>query len=604
MALPSPPFIFRVIMMWMLSLLLALPTWSEVYFIGGSQRPWDEMAGETYQVDLRRVPGSLLPLRADPDENIALGLLDRGGDVLVYHWYGWEPEDRFLMVDGDPNTAYIHYPRPEQYSSGWETARPELDLGTQFMVGHVRIYPREGHEDHMVTKYDFYLSAGWGGMVKYKKVRTVTENLDPVIDIFFPPQLVRFIKFIPRNVDRTWEIAEFEVYGAGYVPHAHFVTKVIDFGTPVNWGVLRWAGERDPGCKVFLRTRTGTDPDPEVYWRKTGVGTEEVVEDPSGRPLTREMYYSLPRDQRGKITEDTENWSTWSSAYPFDEGRALLASPGPRRYLQVKVEFFPTASDGARLDSIWVEYSPRIPAEEVVGEITPTEVSLGEPVTFTYLVRPRIRPGQLGFDTLELQLPERADRVQAVRIDGKEVNFSADLTGDRLIVRFPKVTKDRTLVEVVFSCRVFRYGTTFKGWVSDSSSGELPQPIYPGDVKARVPGNTLTVRTSLGGRILGGVTVEPEIFSPNGDGMGDEVRFTFTVLKVVGAVPVHLKIFSPSGELERSLSGRFPVGEHTLTWDGRDDEGKLVPPGVYLCRITVSSDEGEDSATGSVGVCY
>jgi len=59
-----------------------------------------------------------------------------------------------------------------------------------------------------------------------------------------------------------------------------------------------------------------------------------------------------------------------------------------------------------------------------------------------------------------------------------------------------------------------------------------------------------------------------------------------------------------SGELERSLSGRLPVGEHTLTWDGRDDEGKLVPPGVYLYRITVSSDEGENFASGSVGVCY
>lgn len=41
-----------------------------------------------------------------------------------------------------------------------------------------------------------------------------------------------------------------------------------------------------------------------------------------------------------------------------------------------------------------------------------------------------------------------------------------------------------------------------------------------------------------------------------------------------------------------------------MTWDGRDDEGKLVPPGVYLYRITVSSDEGENFASGSVGVCY
>jgi hypothetical protein len=46
------------------------------------------------------------------------------------------------------------------------------------------------------------------------------------------------------------------------------------------------------------------------------------------------------------------------------------------------------------------------------------------------------------------------------------------------------------------------------------------------------------------------------------------------------------RIFDVSGRQVRLLADRmFPAGEHTLTWDGLDDERRPVPRGVYFTRL-------------------
>ena len=45
-------------------------------------------------------------------------------------------------------------------------------------------------------------------------------------------------------------------------------------------------------------------------------------------------------------------------------------------------------------------------------------------------------------------------------------------------------------------------------------------------------------------------------------------------------------------------------GHFTRQWDGRDDAGRLAPPGVYLVQVELESDEGRKRATGIVRVAY
>ncbi|MDI6807769.1 MAG: M6 family metalloprotease domain-containing protein [Candidatus Eisenbacteria bacterium] len=53
-------------------------------------------------------------------------------------------------------------------------------------------------------------------------------------------------------------------------------------------------------------------------------------------------------------------------------------------------------------------------------------------------------------------------------------------------------------------------------------------------------------------------------------------------------VPVEAKIFNPMGRLTRSFKQRLITsGYHKIVWDGKTDEGKRAPAGLYMARISV-----------------
>jgi len=48
-------------------------------------------------------------------------------------------------------------------------------------------------------------------------------------------------------------------------------------------------------------------------------------------------------------------------------------------------------------------------------------------------------------------------------------------------------------------------------------------------------------------------------------------------------------VLDPLGRKIRSVVGEVQdPGLHSVSWDGRDAAGVLVPSGVYVCRIEVS----------------
>ena len=55
-----------------------------------------------------------------------------------------------------------------------------------------------------------------------------------------------------------------------------------------------------------------------------------------------------------------------------------------------------------------------------------------------------------------------------------------------------------------------------------------------------------------------------------------------------------LRVFDLAGHLVRTLiDEERPAGPHAATWDGRDEQGRRLPSGVYLCRL----DAGGHAAT-------
>lgn len=56
---------------------------------------------------------------------------------------------------------------------------------------------------------------------------------------------------------------------------------------------------------------------------------------------------------------------------------------------------------------------------------------------------------------------------------------------------------------------------------------------------------------------------------------------------------VSVLIVDARGRLVRSLTlGGRPAGDGTLSWDGRDEHGRALPSGVYLCRLVAAPEVG------------
>jgi len=87
---------------------------------------------------------------------------------------------------------------------------------------------------------------------------------------------------------------------------------------------------------------------------------------------------------------------------------------------------------------------------------------------------------------------------------------------------------------------------------------------------------------------LSGVLAEPNPFSPNGDGYYDETTVTFYLGRE--ADYVNIEFYDLAGRLARRLYfqaatnfiGRMPV---QIEWDGTDEDGNVVPYGIYVMRI-------------------
>jgi len=103
---------------------------------------------------------------------------------------------------------------------------------------------------------------------------------------------------------------------------------------------------------------------------------------------------------------------------------------------------------------------------------------------------------------------------------------------------------------------------------------------------------------ALAGALIRSVDVTSQV-TPNGDGVNDVASIRFALAKVESAVP-EVTIHDLSGRMMRVVA----AGADGYGWDGRDDAGRLLPPGVYLCRIAVAADVGERSVRRIINLMY
>lgn len=285
-------------------LLLSVPVTAQTVVVGGDDGlSWETGAGDvdavairsSSRVEVTNAPGGVIdfdpeglpnwifPQRADTTVNIALGLNSklRGGEITSPNTISIRGS-LGLIIDDDGNTAL-----DLRATSGTASARVlgiliDIDLGARFGINRFRFFPRNALDSYPAPRYPFqnefmrayeiFVNDGtpeaqFEGTPILQTVAIEAQNEEQVVDVRIEPQYVRFVR-LKSLTPAGFEIAEFQVFGTGFVPEAGYLSNIFDFGDLALLGNLRWVqlAQGDPGrSRLNLRTRSGRDPDPVEY---------------------------------------------------------------------------------------------------------------------------------------------------------------------------------------------------------------------------------------------------------------------------------------------------------------------------------------------------
>ncbi len=577
----------------------------EQWVTGGAGFAWEDVGELT---GLTTDESTLLPAVVDSTTNAVenLPLVRRGGSVS-------SPQSREdltgVLTDGNAETFWrvTRERRPDGTSM-------LIDLGAILPINRIRF---QGNREIFLRAYELFVHDGNPAQLReglpIAFINQVSSNLEqgePDIDVQIPLQFVRFIRLISRS-GQEFILEETEVFGDGFAPTGSYLSDVIDLGQAANFGQIRLQTRVDPLTNVVLQTRTGIVPDPKVYYRKTevfeGEDRQEEAILPVGSPEAKEEYDDLTSSNKGQIIDNIDEWSPWSA--PYEDFFGAMLSPGNRRYVQFRLSF---SSDDARqsafVDSFAFDYSIPTLAQELIAEVTPATVTLGESNTFDYFIRSQIGNANDGFDRVKIQTPFKAT-VREVQLDGAPVAFSEidAEDGSNLTIQLDddRITESGQLLRVTFDAMVTVYGTTFFAKVFDSQTGELGQDVIAGDAAAEAESNSLSIQGELRRELVLELKSDPPVFSPNGDGINDQLQVSYILLRALSEVSVNVTLYDLSGRAVRRLQNSGALnGPQRLTWDGRNEDGAMAPPGMYLLRLSIDTDTGSENRTLLVGLAY
>lgn len=546
-------------------------------------------------------------------DNISLGALGRGGKIQGYGSLGAE----VLTVDGDYNTfwsAQVGLPSSGADPSTIIVQDPErhlfFDLATWYWVNRVlSVYSKSGNTGFSLPFPSYAVTLSDGSVAPDGSL--VYTNLggpglgggDARPSIFLEDNLfdltkARYLRLDYRViVAPTWlnaDLAELQLYGRGFLPQVSLMSGLIEVGqNPRILSTINWDADTPPGTQVQIRTRTGNRVERQVrYFTKTGTEVNE------------KEYRKLLSFQRGDSLVASipgSDWSNWSQFYP--QSGAAIASPSPRRYALIRVDLLSDDPDqAATLRGLDLRLKEPL-ANQVLGEIAPQKIEhSGESETFTLFLKPDFQTNSLSFDQVLVELPPSAEaqvvevavglegelaagRGRVYRRDEVERGGSG---ADSLWVQLPEKVKAQEMVALRFSGMLYLASNAFAASVGlGAGADRVWQRVDAGEATALEKGVGMTVQTPFAGRLLGAVEVSPNPFTPNGDGINDTVELVFPVFKVLGSKALVLEVYSLDGTLVRrqEKAVAHAAGLQRLSWDGRGRDGRLLPPGLYLCRV-------------------
>ena len=562
-------------------------------------------------------------------DNVAFDLIENGGSVTVEAAVVTQAGSPATMFDGDLVSFWQVVSMSKGTTGGGETFGDyRIDLGAVYWIDAIWILgdpigiaARNRYLYGNFLSYRILYSDGSlapDGSLAWTEQTSIPadpENLYTRRNFQheFPPVAARYLRLqyptsaggsfigggdwgdagLTRVLYGLGLVGEFQVFGEGHPARVVLRSPVIDLVDEWNITSLEWLAKVPAGAEFLLRSRSGDEVEDDVRYF-----------DKNGKEVTQKKWEKLIKSFRGPVEtrlKSGSDWSPWSEEY-LVPGTAFR-SPSPRRYFQLEVEllaFDPLA--GTAVEELVVNFTRPL-AGQAIGEIFPQQVDPGMETDFTYYLNPSVASQNLGFDqiALESSIPIT---FREIRVDGIAVDAAYSETEDGFRLELPAQVSQDGLFEIDFAAVVFQNRTRFRGFL-ERQGGALRQQVDPGDAVSHLEGAGDAVSLPVDEELLSGLELHPRIFTPNGDGRNDRLEITFNVLKLFAPRPVCAWIYDLRGRPVRRLSEESGLaGSFALSWDGRDDSGTLVPPGMYLFRLEVSGDSTRRAITRTLAVSY
>lgn len=116
-------------------------------------------------------------------------------------------------------------------------------------------------------------------------------------------------------------------------------------------------------------------------------------------------------------------------------------------------------------------------------------------------------------------------------------------------------------------------------WTSAASTNNFSTPTYK---------NSQYLKTNTNVQVL---NIEPEVFTPNNDGVNDLVNFSYQFNK--NNFTANLNIYNSNGNLVKMLLNNAPLGtEGVISWNGLSDKNQLLPVGIYVVNFEYFNTDG------------
>lgn len=503
----------------------------------------------TRDVDLLTIPGKVI-LQTGTNTDLALNkdiaIRYANGDPskISNHPTAWDPR---TMIDGKVSATSFFELLPNQ-----EGTLIRLDLQASRVVNRVvtRVFPANS-VNFRVRGYSIYTGID---TITFKKVKQIADNDRANTDDFFDPETARYVMLRVDKQDPSLTnpfsttFGEIEVYGVGYLQQGTITTRVRDAQVDVNWGRASWKANTPPGTAVRVQVRTGDTPT---------VGP---------------------------------SWSAWSNEVSVPN--SLFNVYEPRRYMQYRANLYTSSVETPRLDEVSITADTLLVAKSAVASVLPQTAQILKESEFDYQVTIEADARSTGVDTLVL-FTEIPLVVLAVKVNDLNIPFDVKFQPGQIVVGFGNTINFSAAINIHFRFTPFLDQTILPSQIISKSNSQNPQRV-----DTRFTGNVASWTLNAFGvpeQVIVGAKADPNPFTPNNDGRNDFTYFSFFVSNLVVERPVSIRVFDVSGRLVRTVmdartSAQAFVEQNAIRWDGRGDNGRTLPPGLYLYQIKVDVD--------------